>query len=57
MQLLTQIIRLLLTMVPEQRTVSLREDSPPYPAHSDPADWEPLDREALTELLNSAPLP
>ena len=57
MQLLTQIIRLLLTMVPEQRTVSLREDSPPYPAHSEPTDWEPLDRKALTELLNNAPLP
>ncbi len=30
MQLLTEIIRLLLTMVPQQRTYTIREDSEPY---------------------------
>ena len=32
LNLLTQIIRLLLAMVPDQRGSTLREDSPPYPA-------------------------
>ena len=57
MQLLTQIIRLLLTMVPEQRSVTLREDSLSYRTDLDPIDLEPLDRNLLDELLSEAPLP
>jgi four helix bundle protein len=51
MRLLTQIVRLLLTMVPDQRGSTLREESPPYLA--DPAfnDVQPFNREELSELL------
>ncbi len=53
----TQIIRLLLTMVPDQRTVSLREDGPTYHVPAQPADWEPIDCQKLESLLQTAPLP
>src|SRR5690348_11060557 len=56
-RLLTQIIRLLLTMVPEQRSITLREDSVSYRTDLDPMDLEPLDRKALEDLLTDAPLP
>ena len=51
-QLLTQIIRLLLTMVPDQRGSVLREDSPHYQTGSD-AD-QPL--EYCSNLLNEVPM-
>jgi four helix bundle protein len=53
MRLVTQIIRLLLTMVPDQRNVSLHEDSVPYVCfpESDTAS------EVLADLLKNAPLP
>jgi four helix bundle protein len=47
LNLLTQIIRLLLTMVPEQRGYTLREASPEYQIHS----------KDLDDLLQNAPLP
>lgn len=55
--LLTQIIRLLLTIVPDQRTVMLGEDSPVYHTDIDLGDMEPVDREALAKLLEDSPLP
>ena len=57
MQLLTQIIRLLLTMVPEQRAITLREESISYGTYLDSTDLEPLDRSALDDLLSDVPLP
>ena len=53
----TQIVRLLLTMVPEQRGSLLREDSSPYHTTLDEADFEPFDREELIPLLEQVPLP
>ena len=54
--LLTQIIRLLLTMIPQQRGRILREQPLPYqtdPGHSEPA----VDRAKLGNLLQDVPLP
>ena len=51
MCLLTQIIRLLLTMVPDQRSINLQEESPPYHVASAP------EADQLTILLTEAPLP
>lgn len=56
-RLLTQIIRLLLTMIPDQRAVTLREDSLSYRTEFEPGDWEPLDRRELAALLQNVPLP
>ena len=42
--LLTQIIRLLLTMIPEQRGTTLHEEAPAYWAGQDQIDQQPLDR-------------
>ena len=53
----TQIIRLLLTMVPDQRTVSLREDSPTYRVQMQAMDSEPLNRQELETLLENVPFP
>ena len=49
LQLLTQIIRLLLTMIPQQRGRTLREEGTPYQAV--PNDVE------LDDLLKNVPLP
>ena len=49
---LTQIIRLLLTMVPQQRGRVLREEHLLYQI-----DLEPVDRDALNELLQNVPIP
>ena len=57
MRLLTQIIRLLLTMIPDQRPAAFHEDSASYRADLEPADQQPLDRDELNILLESAPLP
>jgi four helix bundle protein len=53
----TQIVRLLLTMVPEQRGSMLREESPVYRIGIEEADFQSFDREELNPLLESVPLP
>ena len=53
--LLTQMIRLLLTMVPEQRGTALHEEPTPYVVREE--DWLTLDRKELSLLLEEAPLP
>ena len=49
LQLLTEITRLLLTMIPQQRGRTLREEGIPY--HTDP------DTDKLENLLTDIPLP
>ena len=57
MCLLTQIIRLLLTMVPDQRGSFLHEDSPPYRTGLTRSDTEsPFDSKELARLLQNIPL-
>ena len=57
MQLLTQIIRLLLTMIPEQRGSFFSDESPPYRTSSESFCSElSLDGEALKQLLDNVPL-
>jgi four helix bundle protein len=53
----TQIIRLLLTMVPEQRGSMLREDSPPYYTRLEEFNDEFFNRDELNPLLENVPLP
>ena len=56
--LLTQIIRLLLTMIPQQRGRLLREQDIPY--QTDPENAQPgqtINRETLDTLLQNVPLP
>jgi four helix bundle protein len=53
----TQIVRLLLTMVPEQRGSLLQEESPSYRTRTRDDDLRPFDREELNPLLEDAPLP
>jgi len=56
LSLLTQIIRLLLTMIPQQRGRILREQ--PLPCQTDPGHSEPaVDRAKLDTLLQDVPLP
>ena len=50
-------IRLLLTMVPDQRASVLREGSLDYRTNFEPGDCEPVNREELALLLRNAPLP
>ena len=57
MRLLTQVIRLLLTMIPDQRTVALREEPAEYKVGFEEADLQPLDRKELGSLLEQIPLP
>jgi hypothetical protein len=57
--LVTQIVRLLLAMVPDQRAFGsfLKEDSPAYRADQDQAKLEsPLKPEELAWLLQDAPM-
>ncbi len=58
MSLLTSIICLLLTMVPEQRTSQVKEDTISYQAApgSNGAGSPPLDRERLESLLRDVPM-
>ena len=59
MQLLTEVIRLLLTMVPQQRGRVLREESVPYqvaPSDGTP-DMTAQEERPLDELLSNVPLP
>jgi len=55
MHLLTQIIRLLLTMVPDQRGQLLREESPPYHTSFESPAFESV--ENRDELLETVPMP
>jgi four helix bundle protein len=56
-RLSTQIIRRLLTMVPDQRGSALREDSPPDKTPLTPPDTEsPFDPDELARLLKNIPL-
>jgi four helix bundle protein len=60
LKLLTQIVRLLLAMVPDQRAYGsfLKEDSPPYPADQrEAAPASSLNPEPLPQLLQNVPLP
>jgi four helix bundle protein len=54
-QLLTHIVGLLLTMIPDQRGQALREDSPPYDAAGEPPVLETTTN--LAELLEIVPMP
>jgi four helix bundle protein len=56
-RLTTQIIRLLLTMVPDQRGSILHEDAPPYLTEPKLDEDQPFNRAALLELLQTVPLP
>lgn len=53
-RLATQVIRLLLTMIPDQRSVSLHEDTVPYVCSPDTAA---VTSEELPALLKDAPIP
>lgn len=56
LSLLTQIVRLLLTMIPQQRGRTLRDQHSPY--EIDPNEPEPpVDRKTLHALLHEVPLP
>ena len=55
LRLVTQIVRLLLTMVPEQRGSHLREDRSEYAPDAQP--YAGVDRTELDHLLRNVPLP
>lgn len=56
--LLGEMIRLLLTMIPEQRSVYLKEESPPYRTSFEAANPPaPQDSDLLPALLNNTPMP
>ncbi len=58
MQLLTEIIRLLLIMIPQQRKHAIREGGVLYSIPSDDTQSETItDRQALETLLHTIPLP
>jgi four helix bundle protein len=56
LSLLTQIIRLLLTMIPQQRGRVLREQEIAYPTAPEGVETR-ADRQVLNHLLQSVPLP
>lgn len=57
LQLLTEVIRLLLTMVPQQRKRLLREESILYKTDLDNAQPDTaIDREGLNDLVQNVPL-
>lgn len=53
--LVTQIIRLLMMMIPDQRTVTFKEESPDYQIASE-QDYVPFDPEALKTLIANVPI-
>lgn len=58
LHLLTQIVRLLLTTIPQQRGRRLRERSTPYQIDLDNGQPDPtVNRETLDALLQDVPLP
>jgi four helix bundle protein len=56
-KLLSQIIRLLLTMVPQQRSRKLRETDVPYHTAADKKFLKSTDPTDLPHLLQNAPIP
>lgn len=55
-RLLTRIIRLLLTMIPEQRASALHEDTPPYRVQAELTNGEPPPvSETADDLLKEVP--
>ena len=57
LEILTEIIRLLLTMVPQQRGRALREEGAQYPVDQDDAHPSISTGENLDDLLRHIPLP
>jgi four helix bundle protein len=57
LKLLTEIIRLLLTMIPEERGYTVHDKNAPYPPSKKPDLQETLTSEELEDLLTSVPLP
>ena len=57
LEILTEIIRLLLTMVPQQRGRVLREEGAQYPLDRNDAQSEISHEEELDDLLRQNPLP
>jgi hypothetical protein len=58
LELLTEVIRLLLTMIPEQRSVMVREDQADYITAASPPTAPSATSNALLEtLLTNVPLP
>jgi four helix bundle protein len=57
LRLHTQVVRLLLTMIPDQRGQTLHEDSPPYGAPKFIDDFAPLPANELSDLLQNVPMP
>jgi four helix bundle protein len=58
LQLLTEIVRLLLTMIPQQRGRTLREDGTPYGTDRDLPELDiTYPGEELNRLLQNVPLP
>ena len=57
LRFLTQIVRLLLTMVPQQRGQVLREEPVPYTVGCDREPCVPAGNGALTDLLTNIPPP
>ncbi len=57
LQLITQILRLLLTMIPQQRGRILREEPEEYRTTSETDIKPPPDPELLKSLLSKTPLP
>ena len=55
MRLITQIVRLLLTMIPDQRSINFREDPLAYRTDLDPTDRLRPDPKELNALLTDAP--
>ena len=56
--MLTEIIRLLITMVPQQRGSTIRDDSTPYLTKKDTAQLEAsVKKGGLKHLLKNIPLP
>ena len=55
LQLLTHIVKLLLTMIPNQRGQVLREDSPPYHTAAEPPSLKTTAK--LDELVDNIPMP
>jgi four helix bundle protein len=55
LNLLAEIIRLLLTMVPEQRGALLKEEPVPYRVESQPVEWS--DESRFEDLLKDIPIP
>ena len=58
MKLVAQVIRLLLTIIPDQRGFELREDAPAYLTEAEPSELLATSSpEALADLLQHVPLP